>query len=116
MKKLLFIPLIFGALYAETIKITSVKTYLGDKIESGGAIMYDMKKDDLSGNFDTCHVQSFENKIKLHEISILEGLFLDKKFIEQEDKKFRKKKLSCDDYKVNKADVKNGNFKFFQEN
>jgi HK97 family phage major capsid protein len=38
MKKLLFIPLIFGALYAETIKITSVKTYLGDKIESGGAI------------------------------------------------------------------------------
>ena len=33
-----------------------------------------------------------------------------------EDKKFRKKQLSCDDYKVNKEDVKNGNFKFFQEN
>ncbi len=66
MKKILFIPLIFGVLYAETIKITSVKTYLGDKTESGGAVMYDIKKDDLSGNFDTCHVQSFENKITIN--------------------------------------------------
>lgn len=43
----------------------------------------------IDGNDYTIYdEESFENKIKLHEISILECLFLDEKFIEQEDKKF----------------------------
>lgn len=32
-----------------------------------------------------------------------------------EDKNFRDQELPCDEFKVNKEDVKNGNFKFFQE-
>lgn len=43
----------------------------------------------IDGNDYTIYdEESFENKIKLHEISVLECLFLDEKFIEQEDKKF----------------------------